>query len=322
MAMNRLVSIFVTLYFWLSGNGLYSQTIDCSDFSILGFGPDTLTEGNFVLHVRMEGETTDFINYPFISVVLDCNGDTVATGNMNFFGQFGQSVQSYPVTGILSSACLPLTVEFVYGNANLENDTCRLDFIAFPEPVSCPDFLPVSVESDQFNTLVNISMLGSENAFITSPRISFVKDCNGDTIATGFVNYAGQIGQSTIGYAISSISNTICYPLTIEFIFSNTNTNRDTCLLTLDTATGISPSVFMNPPYSVFPNPFNKEITIQIKSGEIGKKYFICSSQGSVLAVGNLLSEKTVVDFSRFSKGPYFLRIEGHSGKTISLLKE
>jgi len=97
------------------------------DFSILGFGPDAFNSGNSLIDILFEGDSVDFISYPYISLVTDCNGDTIATGSLSFFGQLGQTVQSYPVTGDLSKACLPFSVEFVFsGNTDFETDTCIL----------------------------------------------------------------------------------------------------------------------------------------------------------------------------------------------------
>ena len=124
--MKQLLTVLIIL---LSMSMTNAQTINCSDFSILGFGPDQFNSGNSVVHIHFGGDTIDFIDYPFISVVTDCNGDTIATGNMNFFGQTGQTVQSYPVTGNITNACLPITVEFIYGNTNLQIDTCTFSLI-------------------------------------------------------------------------------------------------------------------------------------------------------------------------------------------------
>lgn len=115
--------------------------------------------------VEFSAPDTVFVNYPYISAVLDCNGDTVATGSFNFFGQLGQSTFEYPVTVTGSLACQPLSIVFIYANDFLENDTCSLalnsvglinslekeeTFSIFPNPVS--NSLTIQNNQNQFVT--------------------------------------------------------------------------------------------------------------------------------------------------------------------------
>ncbi len=107
---------------------LMAQSISCSDFNVIGFSPDSLDASKYNFSVEFSASDTVFINYPYISTVLDCNGDTVATGSFNFFGQSGQTTFEYPVTLTGSLSCEPLSVIFVYSNDIFENDTCSLSF--------------------------------------------------------------------------------------------------------------------------------------------------------------------------------------------------
>jgi hypothetical protein len=127
-----------------------AQVQPCDLLSIQGIEPDTIDVNNTLINIQYTGNEMNFINYPFIPVVWDCNGDTVATGNMFFFGQMGQTTQGYPVTALSDDVCLPITVQFVYGDEQLVNDTCLLtfgsglsiqriaetDFTVFPNPTS------------------------------------------------------------------------------------------------------------------------------------------------------------------------------------------
>jgi hypothetical protein len=105
-----------------------AQALNCDLFTITSIEPDSLNANNTIINIQMAGNSNDFINYPFIPVVWDCNGDTVATGNMFFFGQMGQSTLGYPVTALSDDVCLPITLQFVYGDEQLVNDTCLLTF--------------------------------------------------------------------------------------------------------------------------------------------------------------------------------------------------
>jgi hypothetical protein len=109
-------------------SSLHGQSSSCSDLLVIGVSPDTLNPNSFIVSIQFNATSDVFINYPHVSSVLDCNGDTVATGGLSFFGQLGQSTNDYPVSASGSLACEPLTAVFVYGDENLDNDTCLLTF--------------------------------------------------------------------------------------------------------------------------------------------------------------------------------------------------
>lgn len=318
--MKQLKTTITLLLIMLSITFANAQSISCNDFSILGYEPDL--PGHSILHIRLEGDSMDFISYPYISLVTDCNGDTIATGSLSFFGQMGQTVQSYPVTGDITNTCLPINVEFVFGNTNFETDTCILTLDSLQAPLTCSDFIPLGIQADQFNTLINISMAGTGNSYISNPMISIVTDCVGDTIATGYINSSGQIGLSVQGYPITPLGNTVCYPITVEFLYGNTNFETDTCLLTLNATTGTPESSIVENEISIFPNPASNEITIQSDKWIHKDNYIIYDYQGNLILTGKLISENTFVDISNFSNGMYFLKIDNHLGEIYKLLKQ
>lgn len=141
---------------------LVSQTIPCSNFTITGSYPDSINSNDFQISINFNGDSNEIVGYPHISAMLDCNGDTIATGGLFYFGQLGQTTQDYPVTIIdTTSWCEPLTAIFIYGSGPLnEADTCSLVFQSaalgdvsekqhvsiYPNPAS--DFLHVSVSND------------------------------------------------------------------------------------------------------------------------------------------------------------------------------
>lgn len=296
-----------------------AQSITCNDFSILGFEPDL--PGQSRIHIRLDGDSMDFISYPYISFVTDCNGDTIATGSPNFFGQMGQTVQSYPVTGDITNTCLPINVAFVFENTNFQTDTCILTLTSLQAPLTCSDFIPLGIFVDQFNTLINISMAGTGNTYISNPLISIVTDCVGDTVATGFLNSSGQIGLSVQGYPITSLANTVCYPLTVEFLYGNTNFETDTCLLTLNATTVTQESSIVESAISIFPNPASYEIIIRSNKAIHENNYLVYDYQGNLILIGKINSENTFVDISNLSNGMYFLKIDNSLGEIFKVLK-
>jgi hypothetical protein len=120
--------LFVSAYFIVPIG--YTQTISCSDFSITEVYPDSLNANDYQISIQSTAVPLQIVNYPYVSAVLDCNADTVATGGLFWFGQMGETIQNYPVTltGNGSMACYPLTVIFIYGLDTGIEDTCFLSY--------------------------------------------------------------------------------------------------------------------------------------------------------------------------------------------------
>ena len=126
MSMIRLLLFIPFLGLFISWS--YGQTLSCSELSVVAYVPDSANPNVYQFTIQTQGTQSDFINYPFISSVLDCNGNLVGSGNLFWFGQFGQTVQQYPInlTGPGSIDCYPLSVSFVYQDNMGVADTCQL----------------------------------------------------------------------------------------------------------------------------------------------------------------------------------------------------
>ena len=111
---------------------LEAQNITCANFSLLNSQQDTSNANSYWFSIQNTAKASDMANYPYVSAVLDCNGDTLAKGNMYYFGQFGQTTQAYPVT--LTSRgninCYPQTILFVFNYNDGRKDTCKMTFNA------------------------------------------------------------------------------------------------------------------------------------------------------------------------------------------------
>lgn len=105
-----------------------AMQVDCNDFAITAINNDAQNTEVLQVSIVYNGTENSFINYPYIAALLDCNQDTIGSGDLYWFGQFGQSVQDYPVTVTDASDCGPFTAFFVYSNDNGELDTCALSF--------------------------------------------------------------------------------------------------------------------------------------------------------------------------------------------------
>lgn len=97
---------------------------NCGNFSLTTIYPDSLTLGNYWIGIAFTGSANQFISYPYVSSVLNCQGDTLATGDLFYFAQMGQTSQDYPVGATNAVWCEPLTIQFIYGDSLLVNDTC------------------------------------------------------------------------------------------------------------------------------------------------------------------------------------------------------
>ena len=113
-----------------------AQTIPCSSFCVTDLQIDTATS-NLQVTIFFTGAGTLFINYPYVSAVKDNNGNTVATGTVNSFGQFGNTDYYYNTTTTLTS----LPVNFngtIYFNYTVYNtSTSQLDSMVCALPYPC-----------------------------------------------------------------------------------------------------------------------------------------------------------------------------------------
>jgi len=73
---------------------VYGQ-IPCSSFCVDSIGLDTTGQNKLLISLQFQGSPNSFINYPWFPAVMNEQGDTIARGQMEFFGQFGNSKQVY-----------------------------------------------------------------------------------------------------------------------------------------------------------------------------------------------------------------------------------
>ncbi len=121
--MNKLILFLCA--FGLSN--LRAQSISCSNFTVKHFSLDTLNATTMQMGIEFQANTNQMVDYPHVTLITDCNGDSVAVGQMYYFGQFGGTTQDYPVTLLKSNYCEPLKVTFIYSNGG-KTDTCYFFF--------------------------------------------------------------------------------------------------------------------------------------------------------------------------------------------------
>ncbi len=98
--------------------------VACNSFCVTDIRMDS-TGMQLEIDVFLEGDSALFINYPYVTAVTGVNGDTIATGFMNFFGQFGGTSQTYAANTSLDS--LPINFS---GTIYFRHDTlvCSLPY--------------------------------------------------------------------------------------------------------------------------------------------------------------------------------------------------
>lgn len=87
-------NFFLTLLGFLLCGQAFSQ-ISCSSFCADSVGIDTTGQNRFLISLDFSGAPSQFINYPWFPAVLHPDGDTIAKGQLEYFGQFGNSKQVY-----------------------------------------------------------------------------------------------------------------------------------------------------------------------------------------------------------------------------------
>ena len=116
-------------------DGPCSSNFACSSFCVENIAFDST--GTLQVAVNFTGNSNDFINYPYVSQVLDQTGSNVAVGTMSFFGQSGGTTNFYEVNNSLFSP--PFPTNFI-GSVifNYDNNICVLPYPC-GEIITCVD---------------------------------------------------------------------------------------------------------------------------------------------------------------------------------------
>ena len=192
-------------------------------------------------------------------------------------------------------------------------------FTATAQTINCDSFTVIGIEPDTFdlnNTLIQIEMAGGVSDFINYPFIPAVTDCNGDTVATGDIFFFGQIGGTETGYPVSAISDEVCLPLTIQFVYSDNFLIADTCLFTYG-STNLSSRFDTFNQLNVYPNPTSGNVQIESSWALSNTAYIVTNQIGKIILQGNLNSTNTRIDMSGFSSGIYMLRVGNEVVKVV-----
>jgi len=196
-----------------------AQTTSCDLLSVTGINFDTAAAENAQVSIQFSGIVNEFIGYPLITSVQNCNGDTVASGTLSWFGQLGQTQQEYPVTVTGDISCGPLTVNFQYLDDQGNEVMCPLSFN--PAPVGACDLLsiagfnPDSLDPNTYQ--ISVQFNGNAEDILAGPVVSSVLNCNGEIVATGNFFWFGHAGQTSQEYPVTVTGDLSCGPLSANF---------------------------------------------------------------------------------------------------------
>ncbi len=90
--------ITLLLCFFLLWTASAFAQIPCSAFCVDSLGLDTSGQNKIIISLRFEGSSSSFINYPYFHAIISEQGDTLAKGQLEYFGQFGNSTFLYSAT--------------------------------------------------------------------------------------------------------------------------------------------------------------------------------------------------------------------------------
>lgn len=77
-----------------------AQQVTCDQFCVIDIRYNLAFPEGLVVQIQFNSDTQQFINYPFVSAILNEAGDTVATGDIFYFGQFSNTTTDYPVMSV------------------------------------------------------------------------------------------------------------------------------------------------------------------------------------------------------------------------------
>jgi hypothetical protein len=121
----------------------YTQ-VTCNDFTVQQIQMDA-TQQNWEITIFLDADSTAFINYPFVALMVNAAGDTVAQGGLEYFGQFGQTTNVFHPSVIMGDPSFEGDIYFVYdsdtcvfntANLGIFTDASFSELIAYPNPTS------------------------------------------------------------------------------------------------------------------------------------------------------------------------------------------
>lgn len=140
MKLNSILFTFLLLIGFVCYSPIKAQsTFGCDLFCVTQVTLNT-TEELWYVDIAFEGGMSDFINYPYVSSMVNTSGEIVAIGSMEYFGQIGGTSQIYHPALNVNDPNFEGVVYFVY-----DQDTCALYFPCLTNNVMNASEKPIAV---------------------------------------------------------------------------------------------------------------------------------------------------------------------------------
>jgi hypothetical protein len=211
-------------------------------------------------------------------------------------------------------------------------------------------FIPVStITYTVTGTDINGCVNTASTTVTVNPAPSVIAQSGNQTVGVGatvqFYVTSSQPGatfqwQTNIGLGWQNLSSFGQYSgtnndtLTVSSVTISNNNQPFQCIITLGSCADtsalsiltVSGTVAINeintPQLSVYPNPANSNITINVNPSLVGSIYYITDLLGKSVLSGKLQNETSEVNIDTLAKGMYLLNISGNSRNTLKIVKQ
>ena len=138
--MKKATFLLLLMFTMSSFSKMMAQEITCDQFCVTNIRMDTNPD-ILIVNIFFSSDEDNHINYPHVSLVTNEEGDTLATGTLNFFVQFPNTEQEYYLDYRIDSipSDLIVNIEFKY-----DTNTCLLNYPCLNDPTN--EWFPVGAE--------------------------------------------------------------------------------------------------------------------------------------------------------------------------------